>query len=377
MATPDLTPYVDLRIFDRDPQDVFDLAIQNLRVLMPEWEPRETNTEVMLLESLSLPIAELMFAVNRLPGAITEILFRLYGIERDYGTPPSTTVTFTLSDNGGHSIPAGTRVRLVTPTFEPVVFTTDVDLDIAQGSITGTVAATGDRFTDEVNETIAGTSLEILDAITFVDRANTATTVLGGVSPEEDEEWLNRGVQRFARLSETLVLPKHFVAAALEEPYVTRAYALDNYNPAAGSGSVGSHPGYIAVAVYGDGSLVTTEQKVELDTKFEERAQANLAVSIIDPTVTPVDVSAKVYRNSTTSTAVVLNDVTAALQDFLSPMNWEWSGAVRRNEILAIISQVPGVAYVSELTTPATDITLTGVAPLTSPRNIIIEVINV
>lgn len=234
MATPDLTSFVDLRIYDKDAQEVFDYALELVKISLPEWEPAEGNTEVVLLEAMAQQVAEAIFAINRLPGAVTQILLRLYGIDRDDGEPPVVTVQFNLADGLGHDIPAGTRLRLDLPGgLEPVVFLTDTALSIAPGFNSGTVTVTANRNTVDANGTIAGTRLELLDAIAYVNTVDTTTAVTAGADQETDEAWYTRGVQRFDRLSETLVVPSHFVSAALERTEVKRAFALDNYDPAA------------------------------------------------------------------------------------------------------------------------------------------------
>lgn len=364
MASPDATPYVDLRIYDKDAQDVFESALVNLQSWLPEYVPREGQTEVLLMESMALQVAEAVFAINRVPGAVVEILLRLYGVERDLGQPPTTTLQFTVVDDAGYTIPAGVRVALpLTGGFEPVVFTTDVPLLVPAGQVTGTVAATGDRSTIEANGVIPGSPVELLDSVSSVDRVDLDAYVTGGAAVESDEEWFARGVQRFSRLAETLVLPRHFVAAALELTAVSRAAAVDNYDPSSGN-LPGEDAGHVTVAVYGDGDVLTSGERETIRVAFDAAAQANLAVHVIDPTMTDVNVAATVVASPGYTESQVQASVTAALTDYLSPENWPWSQTVYRNELIALLDRVEGVERVTTITTPATDQNLTGVAPL-------------
>jgi hypothetical protein len=477
MGSPDLTPYIDLRFFDKDPQDIFDTAITELQSRLPDWSPREGNVEVLLAEAFALQIAEAIFAINRLPGAIVMALLRMYGVEPDAGAQPTVNLTFTISDNLGHDIPAGTAARMdLEGGFEPIVFTTVEALAVPPGSNTGTVLALGDRYTAEGNGVIAGTRLELIDSIAYVDVVESADLVVGGLDPETDDEWIERGVQRFARLSETLVLPRHFEAAALEDPAVLRAKALDNFAPgvlatptgvtatpaatggtlAAGAksyrvsainafgqtlasaaatctttgstskvtvawsavvpadgaspvtgykiygrtsgsellmatvgagvltwddtGSVtpagalpssnttgstpGNYAGHVTVAVYGDGAVVPTPDKTALEADLEASAAANLDVHIMDPTVQAIDVTVEVRRETGFDNATVIASVTAALQAFLSTAAWDWGSTVYRNELISVISNADGVDFVTTLTSPATDVALSGYATL-------------
>jgi uncharacterized phage protein gp47/JayE len=363
MGTPDLTPYVDLTFFDKDPQDVFDAAILDLQAKLPGWVPREGNIEVLLLESFSLAVAEAIFAVNRLPGAVVMALLRLYGVDPDEGTLPTTTLTFMVGDTLGHEIPAGTGARLDLPGgLEPVVFTTDEAVVVPPGEATVTVAATGDRYTTEANGTAAGTALALIDAIAFVDTVELGSVVAGGVEPETDEEWVTRAVQRFGRLSETLVLPRHFETFALEDPAVTRAKALDNWDGS--TGAPGDHPGHVSVAVYGDGGPVPAGTKTTLEASMEAQSLAMLDVHVVDPSVTAVPVTATIRTLPDSVSADVVTAVEAALGEYLDPSTWNWSATVRRNELIALISNVEGVDYVESLTAPAADLALVGPATL-------------
>jgi uncharacterized phage protein gp47/JayE len=322
---------------------------------------RRGQTEVLLLESLALEVSEAIFAANRVPGAVVEVLLKLYGVERDLGAPPTATFRFNVGGTAGYEIPMGTRVSLILGGgLDPVVFTTDAVLAVPPGSTFGTVTATGDRNTADANGAIPGTTVELLDSVSSVDSVALSTTVSGGSAAEEDIDWFTRGVQRFSRLAETLVLPRHFVAAALENTFVTRAFAIDNYN---GTTSTTS-PGNVTVAVYGLGANVSAGNKALLDADFESRAQANLAVHVVDPTITDVNVTASVEGTPGYSVAQVQANVTAALTAYLSPEQWSWAGTVYRNELIALLDRVEGVERVNSITAPSADVTLTGVAPL-------------
>ncbi len=375
MPSPDVTQYVDLRLFDKDSQDLFDAAIANLRSYLPEWEAREGHTEVVLLESLALEVSELVFAVNRLPGTQTEVLLRLYNILRDLGSPPTTTLMFTLSDTAGHELPAGVRAALPLPGGGelPVVFTTTEAIVIPAGATVGTAAAVGDRNTAAANGIAAGTGADLLDAIVFVERVALGSAVTGGAEEEDDQTWFSRAVLRFSRLVETLVLPRHFVAAAVERPEVAKAFGLDNYDPAQ-AGAPGSHAGHVTVAVYGAGGVLTAAEREVVRAELDVQAQANLAVHVINPTLTAVDVTASLVPRSGYTVAQITDNARRALTAYLSPQAWEWGGTVYRNELIALLDRVEGVERVAAITVPAGDVALAGVAPLASPGVLTITV---
>lgn len=374
MPSPDLTPYVDLRVYDRDPQDIFDSAITSLQVALPNWVPREGNTEVLLLEALAQQVAEAAYAINRLPDGVVEVVLQLYGIERSVGVAPTAQVRFATVAAQGYVVPAGTAVRLPAAASATLVtFTTDTDLAVPSGSFTGVVAATGDSFTSAANGQPAGLVLDVLDSLLYVESATLAADVTGGVDPEDDDMYLTRGTQRFGRLSETLVLPAHFVSAALEESYVVRAYAVDNYDPGQ-AGAPGSAPGHLTLAVYGEGAPVSAAQRQELLDKLRPLTFGPLTVHIIDPVVTVQDVAVTVRRSPSFSDADVVTSVNVALGTLLSTGTWGWANSVRRNDIISVVGAADGVDYVVAVTTPAADVALPGAANLVRAGAITVSV---
>jgi hypothetical protein len=354
-----------LRIEDKDPQDVFENAIDSLKQDLPEWVPRETNTEVMLLEALSLQVAEAIFSINRLPDGVVEVLLRLFGITRSNGVAPTAQLQFHMTNSAGYTIPAGTLARLNLPgDVDPIVFATDTDLTIPVGSTSGVVNATGDRFTTDANGVVAGTVLELLDSIIFVDYVDLDQAVSGGGEPEDDDTFFTRGMTRLSRLNDTLVLPSHFVAAALEQTYVSRALAIDNWD---GSGSTpGTVAGHITVAIYGSGRLNTSTEKNNVLTLLDQASLAQLSVHVIDPTINSVNVTVQVKGLPGYDTATIIGNVTTALQNYLSPMTWAWGNVVRYTELVTLINNAEGVDYIITMTTPTADTTMTGNAPLAS-----------
>ena len=333
MASPDATPYVDLRLLDVSAQDLFANALQNLVSYLPEWTPREGHTEVLLLESFASEVAEAVFAINRLPGAVLEALLRLYQVERDLGQPPTVSVRFTVVDTAGYIIPAGTRVAVTIDSLgagNVLLFATNTALAVPPGSLTGTVVATALSNTAVANGSPAGGLVELVDSVAVADRVDLVSSVGGGADVESDIDWFTRGVQRFSRLTETLVLPRHFTAAALEFDNVERAFTLDNYDPA-----VGASPGHITVAVYGLGTTISVADKATIAATMDAQAQANLAVHIVDPTITTINVTASIVVLDGYSATVVKAAVVAAIRAYLSPAQWGWGSTLYVNELIS------------------------------------------
>lgn len=486
MVSPDVRPYIDLTLNDKDPQDLYDNAVATLATNLPEWKPREGNTEVLLLEALALQVSEGIFAINRLPSAVVEILAQLFGITRDAGAAPVANLEFTMINSTGNTIPVGTRVRLDLQNTNSIVFTTNSELVIPNGNSTGQVLATGDLFTSVANG-VDDVPVQLMDSLLYVNTVEIVDPITGGRDAEDDTTYFTRATQRFSRLNDTLVLPQHFVAATLEDPVFQRALALDNYTPAVlttptgvvatpfatggtlasatygyrisainthgetlasattsavvtgptgrvdlswsavvptegaspvtgykvygrtggsellltttgagvttysdtGSatpsgalpganttgGNVGDYPGHITIAVYGPSRFNTTNEKNALDIRLEEDSLANLNVHVMDPTINAVDVSVSVTIKAGSVQATVISAVEEALQDYLDPMQWGWGNTVYRNELIALVDNVAGVDRVVTLTTPASDLSLSGKAPLAQADELTVSVV--
>lgn len=365
--SPDLSAYVDLRIFDLSDQDVVNAAIAALQLNLPGWIPREGNTEILILESLALEIAEGIVAINRLPGAVIQALLLLAGVDKDFGIAPTASVTFTLADVNGYTIPAGTQLYLSLEDGSTVTFLVDVPgLAIPTGDLTGTVSVIADTFTGRANGIPAGTRLVMASPVPFVETVELATDVADGADPETDAQWRDRGVARLSRLSDALVVPRHFEAAALELPEVSRAVGIDLYNPAVGP-NPGDNPGHMTVAVLGEnGAALSTEEKDAIEVSMEERAVAVLDVHVVDVTIVTVPLGAQLALLAGFTSASVIQSVKDALVAYVDPLTWTWGGKIRRNEIISLVDRVDGVDYVVDVSINGApgDYTIVGAATL-------------
>ena len=357
MTNPDYTQFIDLSLYAKEPEDIYNAALVTLQSRIPDWQPSASNIEVMLMEALAIEVSETIFNLNRLPESMMRVLLSLYGVARDPGSPPTATVEFTMQDDDGYTVPAGTEVAVALGNDEFVLLYTDIELVVPALYTTGTVTVTGTEYTSSANGIASGTDVELVDSIIGVDSAQLTTDITGGTDIETLEEWTARGVQRLQRLSDALVVPRHFTQAALEDANVYRATTMDNYDPD-DPGGPGTNPGHVTVVAYGEFGNLAAEDKTTLQAALEQRANANLIIHVIDPTITAVDVTATVSVNTLYVEATVLTAVEDALTAYLSPLSWVWSETVRINELITVIADVEGVNYVSEVTLPAADITL-------------------
>lgn len=347
---PDVTNYVDLRIYDRTDQEIVEAGLAGVALNLPGWVQREGHTEVVVLEGVALEVSEGIAAVNRLPGAVIEGVLQLFEVFKSYGAAPTALAELYCADTVGHTIPGGTRMYLTTIDGSGVVtmLVEPPGVIIPQGSSSGIVSLIGDVNTSAANGAPVGTQLQMVSPMPFVESIELTTPVADGLDPETDEAWRDRGVQRLARLSDALVVPRHFEAAALEDPRVFRVVSVDNNNPA--TSGVGDDPGHITVAVLGAGAALSTQAKEEIELFLEAKAIGMLDVHVTDIVVQTVTISATITLGDSSDPGAVTDAVEQAIISYVDPMTWAYGTTIWRNELISLVDQVPGVDRVVSVT---------------------------
>lgn len=365
MPSVDLREFIDLTPYDRTETELVDRAKTWAAVKFPGWNPPEGSLDLALIEAFAVVIAEDVYAVNRLPGALAEGIAALYGVARDQGAPPTTSVTFNFGDALGHAVLAGTRVRLVVGA-DQVVFVTDADAVAVAPATEATIGATAEGNTSVANGVAAGALLDALDMLPDVDTVELAAGVGNGRDPEDQSAFLARFGAKLRLLVTTLVRAEQFTDFALTDPAVSRATSIDKWDPTV----PGVVTGHVTVAVAGaGGAALSAPVKAALLAALQGAASADLAVHVIDPTITAVAITTTVRRFAGFTNEEVEANVTAALTAYLSPDTWgagedPWPATVYRNELLSLLDAVEGVDRVVSLTVPAGDAALAGIAPL-------------
>ncbi|QFG14840.1 baseplate J protein [Arthrobacter phage Lymara] len=341
---------------------------------LPEWQPRAGNTEMVLMESLAVMLGPEILAIQMLPGQIVEQLMKLYGVARNPGAPVIGRVQFTVTNSSPtQTIPAGTRLRLpIAGTGETVDFFTKDELQIITSeSSTGQVDIYAEYLGTVGNATPAGTSLDVVDTLSFVEGVVTVGVLSGGLGLEADQEFQGRASATLARLTSTLVLPESFQFAAASRPEVGRAKVFDLYNPA--QPLVNPAVGFVTVALAdANGAALPGSVTSEIASWLAGQALASLKVSVIDPTFTTVNVTVSVKASPGFTTAQVQANVTAALSAWLNPKTWDWNPVVGQ---YAIVAKVAAAAGVAEVTSAPANIALAGKAPLPTLGTVTVNVV--
>lgn len=344
-------------------QDLVNTAIAHAQVALPEWQPRESNTEIVLLESLALILGVEALALQVLPGQIVEQLMSLYGVTRHNGFNAEGQARFQVAGSAPlQSIPAGARLRYtLEDTEETVDFLTVEAVEIiTTETLFGTAQIEAEESGVEGNGIPVGATLELVDPLSFVDDVTVSVQTSGGESDEEDEDFQARAAAVLSRLNSTLVIPDNFTDVALSDPRVSRARTLDLFNPAGTPKTPVA--GHVTIAVVGDDGLpLSTEIMETLRADIESQALASLSIHVIPPTITAVNITCTVRNAPGYLEATTREDIKATLADWLSPANWDWEPTIDSNAVIGKLYEIPSVRAVI---TVSPTITLPGDAPL-------------
>lgn len=355
MSSPDLTPYIDVKIMDLDPQRVFVEMLDYARTALPDYEPRVGDPSWVLMQAFALATARQVASVNRLPNALTEIMLRLAGVERQGGTRAQTVIRVDGLSGATGVLEKGTRFTLYpSGATQVLVLELDDDLTVSSfgpGSSRGFQAATATVATSEFNGIPAGERVALASAVPWVASAELTEPITGGSGGELFTAYFDRAVQRLARLSDSLVTAQQVRAWVLETyPALYRTIVADTVDATRTDG----HPGSILVAVAPLGSspsvLVSSGQKAAIATALEERVPLNVDVTVADPAFVAVEVSATIRARRGFSPSEVSTACDQAVRAYVSTDTWDWGTRLRRNEIVALLDGVAGVDWVSGVT---------------------------
>ncbi|QJD53361.1 baseplate J protein [Arthrobacter phage StevieBAY] len=352
--------------------DLVEAAVTHIQSVLPDWEPQQGNTEVVLLQALALMLGPEIMAIQMLGDRVIEGVMGLYGVTRSAGTAATGRVAFTVTNsNPTQVIPLGSRLRLVvSSTGETVDLLTTEELQIITSeSTTGEVNVIAEVVGDTANGMPAGTFVSTVTALPFVETAVLALPMSGGAGEETDGSFLGRAASTLARQVSTLVQPQQFEYAALTRAEVGRAKAFDSYNPA-----VPGSPqwGHMTVAVANQsGQAISSGVMTDIENWLTSQAIASMLVHVIAPTYTVVNLNITVKADVGQTAADVRANVEAALREWLSPVTWPWDSTVEQYAMISVVGNAAGVKSVT--TVPAT-ITLAGKAPLPTVGTINITV---
>lgn len=272
--------------------------------------------------------------------------------------------------------------------WNPISFLVDADADDLVYSIfVDENQLTNIQFGDNINGEIPGQNLNIFASYTvgvgsagnlpagsvgqmvtpitgitvpFVSTGSTvyqSTAMSGGSDPETNDQIRANAPQAYATQSRAVSL-NDFSDLALNVPGVLMATATANHSTSVTLYVLG--PNYLAPSA----GLITNIQNF-----FTGKTLAGVTLSIGTPALIPVDIGSsgnqvQLQVLPTFSQAVVVQNVTTALQSILSPPNTTFGMLLQVSSIYSAIMQVAGVNYVIIPVMTREDVVQTGTNPI-------------
>lgn len=342
--------YDDTDFIDSTSEDeLVQSAVDKMRETIPEWEPDESQTEMVLLQAIAVMVGVEVYAINQLPETVLEQLLNLYGVIRSPGVPASTSVEFGVDESSPTQVvPAGTRLRFTLEqtgeTFD-LVTTESVTITTSE-RLTGVASAVMEEVGGSVNG-LQDVQLDVVDPLFFVEFARLASPLTGGADSEDDESFYTRGSARLQRQVATLVLPQQFELAVTEDDRVGRAKGLNLTNPDA----PGQALGHITIVTTDrSGNALAESVMEELKLRLTDMSIAGLTVHVVPPVYTAIDLTVDIVQNRPYNTELVRENVEAQLRAYFSPLGWPWRTEVYATEVTSTAAKAAGVAFVQKST---------------------------
>jgi Baseplate J-like protein len=320
----------------------------------PGWESSSGGLLTLLAEGQARINADVFEQMTELEQAA----FKRFG-EAIASVPPvqaaAATVgsVWTMIDELGHEIPAGTLVGIPGPEGRPIGFETVGDTVVAPGSTKVAVlleaVEAGESGNGLSGEAQLETQLAFVEAPGGVELEGVTS---GGVDEEEEDAYLNRLVEELRTISVSLIKAPDFETDARSIAGIARAKCLEAYNAEEGKEEA------MAVSVFAidaSGNDVAGPVKEALEARQTDKLLSGINYYVGSPTYTTIDVVAGVVVETGFDPTAVVAAVGARLAEYFNPGKWgmpkqgdSGSGWINQthvyfNEVISEIDRVGGV----------------------------------
>lgn len=224
-------PFIEVPI-ETEPDALAADGFDYVQSKFPGWLPNDGNLDTIVIEAAAFMASQARDVASAVPTEIFRYFGKLVNILPDDATFATATTTWTVVDNAGYVIPAGTQVGIEQSGDNIIPFETQVDVVIPVGStsVTGVVI-------QAIEAGEAGSGLEntltvvLLDTLDYVDSIDLTSDTVGGHDAEDDDDYLQRLAGRLQVMTQHPVLPADFAIFAQDIDGVARAVAIDGLNP--------------------------------------------------------------------------------------------------------------------------------------------------
>lgn len=344
-------------LIENDPFTILESMRDHVRARFEGWDPAAGDLADWVMQTG----ARVHSTTREQFASVAKAVFKKFGetiaeVPPILPAPATATSTWTLIDDDGHTIEAGTLVTIAIDGDNVRVFEVVSDVTVAPGS---TVTKAGEVVLQDTEVGAEGNKLaaapEPYSAVAFVDSVALVGETSGGVDAEDEDEYVVRLREELRLRSLSLILSEDFEIDATAIAGIERALCIPGYDNEAKKEDV---PLCFTVVPIDDAGL---ESSAGVQKELAERQEAKLISGVNyfvgKPTYTEVDaeVAAKVAAGFDPET--VKAAIAARLAALLSPANaarpsagdasnstgWEPITHIYVNEIVSELDKVAGV----------------------------------
>lgn len=236
----DFSNYVNLRVFDLEPGDIYQNSLELARLTIPDFTLRPGTPEDAIFQAMSYVSALNIAAINRLPDRLMAGVINILGLQRTQAIQAEMDIRITLNTYDGGIIPEGTvfvyesyfEDELQEFAFVTVSATTvpavNVNVSFNYPSITITVIAIDGGVIPPIS---ANSLLSVVSSGTSIQQAVVAnpSNFVNGINEDSDSSYLARATTYLQSLTSAVVKSSQLEAYLLVQypDIVARAKVYD------------------------------------------------------------------------------------------------------------------------------------------------------
>jgi hypothetical protein len=372
------------------PRALIEEALGEMESLIPGWDRNLGEYEVMLFEGI---VWRLIWPFIQLASGADLRIFNEWGrqivkVNPQEATRATATSTWTVKDEAGYTIKAGTQVDIARSGDERIGFLVTADVAVPAGA---TQTAPGEVVLEAIEPGLSGNGLGgdgiLIDAFFFVDGIAIEGVTAGGEDAEDPRRYIARLSETMQTFIEGVVIARDVAIVARNVAGIGRATVLDNFNA---DTEEDEQEKTTTVAVTDpSGEPATVEAKARLVEVLEAKREVNYLFFVVDATYHDIDVEGDIVpsrgydkpsaaANAAAMVASLLDPATHGQQPPGNAASWENVDTLRYQDLVAAVNAAEGVDHYTSLkwrkgaeAFGIGDIGLTGIAPLPRPDSIV------
>ncbi len=304
-----------------------DVVLTEMAARLPDgWEVHEGSPETSLAEAvgvLAATVATLL--TDEFRDVYSGFANAVLGLSRQSAGPAVAAATFTMVNDDGYVVPAGTLVTVSAPDGRPVTFGTLGDWVVEAGQTV--IAAVPVASLEAGSDQNGCTGTAILETgVPGVASVALSTVSAGGADEEPLQDFIDRAARAARRFRQLPITTDDYAGLALDHPSVGRALAVNLFDatdpptwpaaPAAG--------GHVTIFVVDDtGQALSGPLMADVLEHLDTPGRVNnVVVHVAAPTYVEVDVAVSVWPADGFDEGDIVDAAQAAAQEYVSPGRW-------------------------------------------------------